>query len=68
MERRWSGLHRRKNLHSKQQEDYGGNSKRESQLGRCRISRTTQDARATQENLLVAKTKERYQEIRREIL
>ena len=47
MERRWSGLHGRKDLHSKQQEDYRGNSKRESQLGGCGTSRTIQDAEAT---------------------
>ena len=30
MGRRWSGIHRRKNLCTKQQEDQGGNSKGES--------------------------------------
>jgi len=68
MGRRWSGLHRRKNLCSEQQEDQGENSKRKSQLGGCGSSRTMQDAGITQENILVARIKGRCQEIHTGIL
>ena len=68
MGRRQSSIYRRKNLCTKQQKDQGGNFERKSQLSRCEISRTIQDARITQEDLLVARTKERYQEIHPEML
>ena len=68
IERRRSGIHRRKNLYTKQQEDQRENPKEESQLSECGTSRTTQDAGITQEDLLVARIKGRYQKICPEIL
>ena len=63
MGRRQSGIHGRKNLCTKQQQDQGGNSTGKSRLSGCGTSRITQDAGITQEDLLVARTKGRYQEI-----
>jgi len=68
IERRQNGIHRRKNLYIKQQEDQRENPKEESQLSECGTSRTTQDAGITQKNLLVARIKGRYQKICPEIL
>ena len=63
-----SGIHRRKNLCSKQLEDLRANSIKESQTSKYRISKTTKNAQVNQEELLVARNKEWHQEIYTEML
>ena len=68
MERRQSGIHGRKSLCSKQQEDQGRNPKGKSQLGRCGTFRTTKDVGITEKKLLVARTQRKHQEIHTRML
>ena len=63
MGRRWDCIHGKKNIHPKQQETQEEDSTRESRLNRHGTSRTIMDARIDQEELLVARTKGRCQEI-----
>ena len=63
MGRRWNCIHGRKNINPEQQETQEEDSIRESWLSGYRTSRTTTDARIDQKELLVARTKGRYQEI-----
>ena len=63
MGRRWNCVSERKDICSKQQKDQGENSMGKSWSSRYRAFRTTKDARTTQMELLVARSKRRCQEI-----
>ena len=63
MGRKWDCIHGRKNIYPKQQEAQREDPTRKSRLSRCRISRTTEDARTDQMKLLVARAKRKRQEI-----
>ena len=63
MRTRWNSLYERENIYFKQQKAQGKDTMEKPQFSRCGTSRTAKDNGVDQKKLLVARSKERYQEI-----